>query len=191
MTHNLKVEAQGKPRMIVYALVDEPLDSIGHGFKAGDVVDHCSGGGALLELHGDDWIIARFNDLDAASKYACLEDYYNPVPPVRPGKVDMTKVSEYKAACHAHREAVREADDMILVKGFEHLGCEIKTCKEFTAQARIEKARHGADTAKVAAISQAEAEIAIAMSACDVCCETLLTVRDETVTAKLTPITLA
>jgi len=113
--HNLKVEMQGKCRRLFYDKA------------TGEALNVASGGGALLELTGDDLIIATYNDMTAPQRIGCIEEFYNPIPASKPLSVDLAKVGACHDAVTAHRVAKKDEADFVFDEGIKQFGIEIKS----------------------------------------------------------------
>jgi|AP95_1055475.scaffolds.fasta_scaffold04302_3 hypothetical protein len=70
-----------------------------------EVVGIASGGGAIAELEGDEYLIAHFNDPNAPLQFGCIDMYYTPLGQTYRGTVDLLTVQE----CHDCVDAVRTA----------------------------------------------------------------------------------
>lgn len=93
MMSNPRVEALGKERRLFWDKT------------TGKVMGKASGGGALLELRGDDLIVATFNDENAPLTIGMLECYFNPVGNPHEDTIDATHVVVYETAVRVLREA--------------------------------------------------------------------------------------
>jgi len=191
MTHNFKVEMQGKCRRLFYALSDGPPKNDENGdpipgmvqYKAGDVLAVASGGGALEELTGDDLIVATFNDHTAPQRIGCIEEFFSPVPATKPLRVDLTLVRGCCDAVDAHRAAVKAEKDYVFetsIRMFSAAMPKPQFVQQLTVQEIHTRGEERATDHR--AILDATAVLRGLGEACDACCEQLLVTRDAAIT---------
>lgn len=177
--HNTKVELQGKCRRFFYAKVDFGSE------VAGKVLGVASGGGALLELTGDDLVNATFNDHNASSRIGCVEVYYNRIDNAAPLTVDLTKIQTCHDAVDSHRVAQKAEADFVFEKGITLLGSEQPTTDSLRHSLKVQElhTRDNPDRASDHdAIVQAQTDLEELCKTCEDCCEQLMVTRDEAVT---------
>jgi len=191
--HNTKVELQGKCRRFFYAKVDGPpsVDEDGNPIPdsfqhvAGDILGTASGGGALEKLRGDDLIIATFNDSTAPERIGCVEEYFSPIPPRDPLKVDLSKIQACCDAVDAHRVAEKAEADFVFEKGIKLFGSEQPSTEALRHVLKVQEMHTRDDANRVSdheLIVQAQIDLEALCQDCLDCCEQLLVTRDNTVT---------
>ena len=189
MTHNVKVELQGKCRRIFFAKVDiflpDALADASPQHKAGDIIAVASGGGAIAELSGDDLVIATFNNHTAPERIGCIEEYFNTLPPANPLSIDLAAVQSCCDAVDAHRAAVKAEADFVFEKGVTLFGSEQPTTKALRHQLKVQELHTRDDSNRVSdhdSIVQAQTDLEALCKTCEDCCEQLLVTRDAAVT---------
>ena len=193
MTHNLKVERQGKCRRIFFSKVDGPpvvdFDVDGNPtdrpgtfqYRAGDVINVASGGGAIEGLTGNDLIIATYNDSTAPDRIGCIEMFYNPIPATKPQTIDLEKVQGCWDAVDSYRTAKQAEDDFVFEKSITLLGSELPTTKVFRHALKVQELHTRDNPARNSdhdSIVQAQTDLESLCKDCDDCCEQLLVTRD-------------
>jgi len=176
--HNTKVELQGKCRRFFYAKVD--FDDV----VAGKILGVAAGGGALLELTGDDLINATFNDHDASSRIGCVEVYYNRIDNAAPLTVDLTKIQTCHDAVDSHKVAQKAEADFVFKKGITLFGSEQRTTADLRHALKVQEmyTRDNSDRAfDHDAVVQAQIDLEALCKTCEDCCEQLMVTRDNAV----------
>ena len=197
MAHNANVEMQGKCRRLFYAKIDGPpavdVDVDGNltdqpgtfQYRAGDVVNVASGGGAIEGLTGNDLIIATYNDITAPDRIGCIEMFYNPIPATKPKTINLGKVQGCWDAVDSYRTAKQAEDDFVFEKAITLLGSELSTTEVFRHSLKVEELHtrdNSARTSNHDGIVQAQSDLEALSKDCEDCCEQLLVTRDDALT---------
>ena len=180
--HNTKVASRGKCRRLFYSKVPGDANPTNPDLLL--VMGVASGGGGLMELSGDDLIIATFNEHHAPTRIGCVEEFFNPVPAAKPIWMDRRRVDACKAAVDNHRAAKQTELDYIEWAGVALFGSELTLPNLHKALrfAGFDPELEVADPGKFAALKGAYARLAELRAECEKCCDALLDERDLAIT---------